>query len=55
MTNMWYLEKSNMFSLVYPNKFNEYQEDHQFRHYKKSEFIYFSDDPSNTMCQADQN
>lgn len=49
MNNMWYLEKSNMFSLVCPHKFSEYQEDHQFKQYKKGEFIYFSDDPSNTI------
>ena len=49
MTNLWYLERSNVFSLVCPHKFDEYKENHQFRNYKKGEFIYFSDDPSNTI------
>ena len=44
--NIWYFEKVNLFSIFCPHKFSEYKEDHQFRNYKKGEFIYFSDDPS---------
>ena len=49
MGNLWYFEKVNLFSIFCPHKFKEYRDNHQFRHFKKGEFIYFSDDPSNTI------
>ncbi len=39
----------NLFSIFCPHKYSDQKEDHQFRNYKKGEFIYFSDDPSSTI------
>ncbi len=47
--NMWYFEKVNLFSIFCPHKFSDYSDNHQFRTYKKNEFIYFSEDPSNSI------
>ena len=47
--NIWYFEKVNLFSIFCPHNFADYKEDHQFRNYKKGEFIYFTDDPSNSI------
>jgi len=47
--NMWYFEKVNFFSIFCPHKFADYKEDHQFKNFKKGEFIYFSDDPSSSI------
>ena len=49
MDKLWYLERVNLFSIFCPHKFGEYEEDHQFKNYMKGEFIYFSEDPSNTI------
>jgi CRP-like cAMP-binding protein len=47
--NMWYLEKVNLFSIFCPHRFKEFRENHRFKHYRKGEFIYFSDDPSSSI------
>jgi CRP/FNR family cyclic AMP-dependent transcriptional regulator len=49
MGNLWFFEKVNLFSIFCPNKFKEYRENHQFKNYRKGEFIYFSDDPANSI------
>jgi CRP-like cAMP-binding protein len=49
MGNIWFFEKVNLFSIFCPHKFKEYKNSHQFRHFKKGEFIYFSDDPANSI------
>ena len=49
MGNLWYFENVNLFSIFCPNKFKEYRQTHQFRDYKKGEFIYFSDDPASSI------
>ncbi len=49
MGNLWFFEKVNLFSIFCPKKFKEYKEKHQFRYYKKGDFIYFSDDPANSI------
>jgi CRP-like cAMP-binding protein len=49
MGNLWFFENVNLFSIFCPHKFKEYKENHQFRNFKKGEFIYFSDDPSNSI------
>jgi CRP-like cAMP-binding protein len=46
---MWYIEKVNLFSIFCPHKFSDFKEDHQFRNFRKNEFIYFSDDPSTSI------
>ena len=49
MGNLWFFEKVNLFSIFCPHKFKEYKENHQFRNFKKGEFIYFSDDPASSI------
>lgn len=49
MGNLWFFENVNLFSIFCPNKFKEYKENNQFRNYKKGDFIYFSDDPANSI------
>ncbi len=49
MGNLWFFEKVNLFSIFCPNKFKEFKENHQFRNFKKGEFIYFSEDPANSI------
>ena len=49
MGNLWFFENVNLFSIFCPNKFKEYKQNHQFRDYKKGEFIYFSDDPASSI------
>ncbi len=49
MGNLWFFEKVNLFSIFCPHKFKKFRENHQFKYYKKGEFIYFSDDPSNSI------
>lgn len=39
----------NLFSVFYPYGFRDDSEDLDFRQFKRGEFIYFSDDPSNTI------
>ncbi len=49
MGNLWYLERADLFSIFCPHKFDEFGENHQLKNYMKGEFIYFSEDPSNTI------
>ena len=44
MSNIWFLEKVNLFDIFCPHKFADYSDNHQFRDFKKGEFVYFSDD-----------
>lgn len=54
MGNVWYFENVNLFSIFCPKKFKEYRENHQFRNFKKGEFIYFSDDPASSIYLVTQ-
>ena len=45
----WYFDNVNLFSIFCPHKFADYRENHQFKNYKKGEFIYFSEDPSSSI------
>jgi len=49
MWNLWFIENVNLFSIFCPNILKEYKQTHQFRDYKKGEFIYFSDDPASSI------
>lgn len=49
MGNLWFFENINLFSIFCPTKFKEYKKNHQFRKFRKGEFIYFSDDPANNI------
>lgn len=47
---IWTLEDVNLFNVMCPHKLEEFgTAGEHFRHYKKGETIYFTDDPSTTM------
>jgi len=49
MRNFWILEKVNLFRILCPHKFSAYKDCHVFDHYKKNDYVYFSDDASNKV------
>jgi CRP-like cAMP-binding protein len=44
MNSIWYFEDVNVFNLLCPHKFKEYQECHIFDRYKKNDYVYFESD-----------
>ncbi len=44
MSSIWYFEDVNVFNLLCPHKFKEYQECHTFDRYKKNDYVYFESD-----------
>ena len=44
MNSIWYFEDVNVFNLLCPHKFKEYQECHTFDRYKKNDYVYFESD-----------
>ena len=49
MENIWYFEQVNLFKILCPTKFGNYEDSHVIRTYKKDEFIYFTDDPAKNI------
>ncbi|MBA7551231.1 Global nitrogen regulator [subsurface metagenome] len=49
MSNLWYIENTNLFSIFCPHKFGEFRKDHQLREYRKGDFIYFPEDTSSNI------
>ncbi len=44
--DIWYFENVDLYEMLCPHKLQSHQSTHQFHHYKKSQFIYFQDQPS---------
>lgn len=49
MENIWYFEQVNLFKILCPTKFGNYEDSHVIRTYEKDEFIYFTDDPAKNI------
>lgn len=49
MNSIWYFEEVNLFNLLCPHKFKEYEESHSFTTYKKFDFIYLQEDYSDKV------
>ena len=49
MSNIWFLENINLFEKLCPHKFKAYKNCHEFDSYKKSDYVYFSDDAANKV------
>lgn len=49
MENIWYFEQVDLFKILCPTKFGNYEDSHVIRTYKKDEFIYFTDDPAQNI------
>lgn len=45
--NIWYLENVDLYDFLCPHKVSIMQGKHTFSHFKKNEFIYLEDEPSN--------
>ncbi|SDH36239.1 Crp/Fnr family transcriptional regulator [Winogradskyella thalassocola] len=49
MNSIWIFEDVNLFDLLCPHKFKEFQASHSFNAYKKSDYIYFEADAANKV------
>lgn len=49
MKSLWFFDNVNLFSLLCPHKFKEYKKCHTFDVYKKSDYIYFTEDAANKI------
>jgi len=45
-TSLWYFENVDLYELLCPHKVPLMGEKHTFHHYKKNDYIYFEDEPS---------
>ena len=54
MSNIWYLESVNLFNILCPHKFAAYKKDHDFNTYKKSDYIYFTDEAATKVYLINQ-
>ena len=48
-SNLWYFESVDLYELLCPRKMAKLDDNHQVAEYKKDEFIYFPDNPSDTI------
>lgn len=44
--SLWYFESVDLFNVLCPHKVKTMDQTHTFNHYKKSQFIYFPEEPS---------
>ncbi len=45
-SDLWYFEKVDLYEVLCPHKVPQMQEKHTLHHFKKNEYIYFEDEPS---------
>jgi CRP/FNR family cyclic AMP-dependent transcriptional regulator len=45
-SKLWYFENVDLYELLCPHKIPSMKEKHTFQHYKKHDYIYFEDEPS---------
>lgn len=53
-SNLWYLENVDMFKLLCPTKMGNMDRSHQQSEFRKGEYIYFPDEPSNSVFLLEQ-
>lgn len=51
--NIWYFENVDLLEMLCPHKLKNHQETRQLSHYKKGQFIYFQDQPSDHIYLID--
>ncbi len=49
MEQVWFLERVDLFNLLCPHKFKEFQKTHQFKEYSRNEFIYLDQDEADKI------
>lgn len=54
MSKLWYLENVNLFKILCPHKYADYKDCHNFKHYPKSDYIYFEEDASSNVYLIDK-
>ena len=47
--NIWYFENVDLYEMLCPHKLQGHQDSHQYNRYKKGQFIYFQDQPSDQI------
>jgi len=51
---IWYFENVDLFEMLCPHKLSDNRDNHQYHHYKKGQFIYFQDQPSDHIYMIAQ-
>lgn len=46
---IWYFENVDLYEMLCPHKLQGHQENHQYNHYRKGQFIYFQNQPSDQI------
>ncbi|MCH2032589.1 MAG: Crp/Fnr family transcriptional regulator [Tenacibaculum sp.] len=54
MSALWYFEDVNLFKILCPHKYPAYKKEHDIDKYKKSDYIYFTDDNANKIYLIDK-
>ncbi|MFK5879184.1 MAG: Crp/Fnr family transcriptional regulator [Flavobacteriaceae bacterium] len=49
MENIWYLECVNLFKILCPHRFKAYKQAHEFRMYKKTDYVYFTEESASKV------
>lgn len=49
MNSIWFFEDVNLFKMLCPHKFKAYKSTHDFKKFKKEDYIYFEEDHSNKV------
>lgn len=49
MDKIWYFEQVNLFKILCPTKFGNYEKDHVIKSYNKGDFIYFTEDSAKNI------
>lgn len=49
MNSIWYFEDVNLFNIMCPHKFKDAVDEHEFKNYKKNDYIYSEDDAADKI------
>lgn len=49
MNSLWYFEDVNLFNILCPHKFKEYENSHEFNQFNKNDYIYIEEDKSDCV------
>lgn len=52
--NLWYFENVDLYEMLCPHKLQDQKDTHQYYYYKKGQFIYFQDQPSDHIYMIAQ-
>lgn len=52
--NIWYFENVDLYEMLCPHKLQDQKDTHQYYYYKKGQFIYFQDQPSDHIYMIAQ-